>query len=294
MFEEHRGLKLSQLQRLKNPDRYIYTENYSKNRSGTFDQLHIQKKVVPVICTCTTTRKSKCHVHLLDLYISKLPSTILESKSLFYLRPLQNVPSDQAAPWYTTTPVGRNTLSLMIRNMCHDIGISGKKTNHSLRATSVTKMFQAQVPEKIIQERTGHRSLAPLRMYERTTEEQHKAASTILSSSFEQTFQQTLNTPQAPFQNSAPGQPSFNYNMTACTVNILQAPIQAPIMQAPMLTPMQAPMLTPMQAVMTPMQTQVQAVMTPMQQPIPSEEFSTFGISDKDIESFLKDLEKDL
>ena len=270
--EEHRGLKLSQLQRLKNPDRYIYTENYSKNRSGTFDQLHIQKKVVPVICTCTTTTKSKCHVHILDLYISKLPSTILESKSLFYLRPLQNVPSDQAAPWYTTTPVGKNTLALMIRNMCHDIGISGKKTNHSLRATSVTKMFQAQVPEKIIQERTGHRSLAALRMYERTTEEQHKAASTILSSSFEQTFQQTLNTPQAPFQKGAPGQPSFNYNMTACTVNILQAP-----------------MLTPMQAVMTPMQTQMQAVMTPMQQPIPSEELSTFGISDKDIESFLKD-----
>ena len=57
----------------------------------------------------------------------------------------------------------------MIKNMCRDAGISGKKTNHSLRATGTTEMFQAQVPEKIIQERTGHRSVAALRTYERTS-----------------------------------------------------------------------------------------------------------------------------
>ena len=32
-------------------------------------------------------------------------------------------------------------------------------TNHSLRATSTTLMFKGGVPEKLIQERTGHRSL---------------------------------------------------------------------------------------------------------------------------------------
>ena len=37
------------------------------------------------------------------------------------------------------------------------------------------------VPEKIIQERTGHRSLEALRTYERTTENQHKEVSTLLS-----------------------------------------------------------------------------------------------------------------
>ena len=38
--EEHRNLKLSQFERLQDPDRYVYHENCSKNRSGTFHQLH--------------------------------------------------------------------------------------------------------------------------------------------------------------------------------------------------------------------------------------------------------------
>ena len=39
--------------------------------------------------------------------------------------------------------------------MCEEAGIEGK-TNHSLRATGVTKMYLAGVPKKVIQERTGH------------------------------------------------------------------------------------------------------------------------------------------
>ena len=55
-----------------------------------------------------------------------------------------------------------------------------------------TEMVQAHVTEKIIQERTGHHSLAALRTYERTTEEQHRAVSTILSSSSHRSYEQTI------------------------------------------------------------------------------------------------------
>ena len=65
--------------------------------------------------------------------------------------------------------------------MCEKAKTNGNKTNHSLRASSETFLFDSGVPEKIIQERTGHRSLEPLRTYERTTEHQHKAVSTPLS-----------------------------------------------------------------------------------------------------------------
>ena len=44
--QEHRGLQLSQLKRFK--DRYVYYENTSKNRNGTFKQLRIKSKVVPL------------------------------------------------------------------------------------------------------------------------------------------------------------------------------------------------------------------------------------------------------
>lgn len=63
--------------------------------------------------------------------------------------------------------------------MFQQIGVTGK-TNHSLRATGASALFEANVPEKIIQERTGHRSLKALRLYERTTDEQHLGVSSIL------------------------------------------------------------------------------------------------------------------
>ena len=68
----------------------------------------------------------------------------------------------------------------MVKEMFQQIGISGK-TNHSLRATGASCLFEAKVPEKIVQERTGHRSLKALRIYERTTDEQHQEVSAILA-----------------------------------------------------------------------------------------------------------------
>ncbi len=63
--------------------------------------------------------------------------------------------------------------------MFAEVGIVGK-TNHSLRATGATRLFESNVPEKLIQERTGHRTTDALRKYERTSMAQEKAVSKIL------------------------------------------------------------------------------------------------------------------
>ena len=65
--------------------------------------------------------------------------------------------------------------------MCTEAGIP-RKTNHSLRATGATTLFQSKVPEKIIQKTTGHRSLEALRKYEHTSTEQHQAVSKVMMS----------------------------------------------------------------------------------------------------------------
>ena len=111
---------------------------------------------------------------LLDLYISKMPSSAKE-KDYFYLRPFDSVGSK----WYYASPVGEHKLATMVKDMFGQIGVTGK-TNHSLRATGASALFEANVPEKIIQERTGHRSLKALRLYERMTDEQHLEVSSIL------------------------------------------------------------------------------------------------------------------
>ena len=66
--EEHRDLK-----RNSSPDgrvRYTYTENTSKNRSGGFNQLDVPHKVVHQYED--PRAGPRCHVFLLDLYLSQI------------------------------------------------------------------------------------------------------------------------------------------------------------------------------------------------------------------------------
>ena len=58
--------------------------------------------------------------------------------------------------------------------MFTEIGIYGKS-----KVTGASTLFQVNVPEKIIPESTGHRSIKALRLYERKTGEQHQQASHI-------------------------------------------------------------------------------------------------------------------
>ena len=64
----------------------------------------------------------------------------------------------------------------MLKTMCFEAGVEGNKSNHSLRAYAATELFQAGIPEKVIQDRTGHRSLDGLRKYERISEKQKEEA----------------------------------------------------------------------------------------------------------------------
>jgi len=65
--------------------------------------------------------------------------------------------------------------------MCNAAGIEGKFTNHSLRASGATVLFQVEAPEKVIQEFTGHRSVKALQHYEKVASQQKQAACNILN-----------------------------------------------------------------------------------------------------------------
>ena len=56
---------------------------------------------------------------------------------------------------------------------------SGFFSNHSLRATCATRLYQAGVDEQLITERTGHTSLA-VRSYKRSSTQQSKAVCKIV------------------------------------------------------------------------------------------------------------------
>ena len=78
----------------------------------------------------------------------------------------------------TAAPV--KMLNSSVKDMTTEAGLTGNYTNHSLRATGATLLFDAGVPEAVIQRRTGHKSLEALRCYERTTETQIVQVSSLL------------------------------------------------------------------------------------------------------------------
>ena len=66
-------------------------------------------------------------------------------------------------------------------NMCEMANIPGYKTNHSLRATTATRLYSEGIDEQLVMERTGHRSIEGVQSYKRTFSEQQENISDILN-----------------------------------------------------------------------------------------------------------------
>ena len=106
----------------------------------------------------------------------------------------------------------------MVKEMCSDSGIGGNKTNHSLRATAASELFHAGVPEKVIQQRTGHLSLGGLRQYEKVTTTQQQAVCRVLSVNTNSTYDNEVSRMSLPSTSSAVSTKlTFNFSFTSCT-----------------------------------------------------------------------------
>ena len=137
-----------------NGNRYFtYREDLGlKTNKGGLKHRKCSPKVVNVYPIGNAVR---CPVRILYAYFCKLP--INRMCSALYLRPRTNYSGDY---WYTNQPVGVNKLQAMVKIVCKEAGLTGFYTNHSLRSTAATRMYNNSCPEQVIQEITGHRSLA--------------------------------------------------------------------------------------------------------------------------------------
>ena len=81
---------------------------------------------------------------IFDTYMSRLSLT--RKSNALYLRPKSNYAQD----WYIDAPVGINRLQSAVRELCREAGFSGYFTNHSLRATAATRMYNNGVEEQMI------------------------------------------------------------------------------------------------------------------------------------------------
>ena len=189
--QEHRALRHSpsQIELIEKPCQRAflkYTEDVSKNHQGGLKSRKCKTKVV--IHHENVQNPSRCFVNLYKLYNTKCPKD--RPEHAFYLQPLKSPTADC---WYNTVPIGHATLAGTIARICRQAGITGYKTNHSLRATAATRLYQAGINEQLIMETTGHYSLEGVRSYKRTNTEQQESVSDILSLAKKRTLTQTKN-----------------------------------------------------------------------------------------------------
>ena len=151
-----------------------YTEDISKNHPGGLKGRKITPKVV--LHHQNLDNPQRCFVRLFKMYRQMCPADA--PPDAFYLQPSKK-PSSSC--WYTKSPLGHSSLSTTVARLCKSAGIDGFKTNHSLRATATSRLYQSGVDEQLVMERTGHRSIEGVRSYKRTSDSQREALSDILN-----------------------------------------------------------------------------------------------------------------
>lgn len=118
-----------------------------------------------------------------------------------------------------------NTLKNILPDLSRKSGIGVHYTNHSLRATSITRMFNNGLPEKLIAEMSGHKSVKALRCYERTSSAQQQAVTASvnavnqdknLMADKEEKHSSSMEPTSESLKNAAQ---SFSGNFTNCTIN---------------------------------------------------------------------------
>ena len=175
---EHRRLRHSpaQIQLFEPGERayLVYREDVSKTNQGGLASR--KRKPKEVYQYANLENPSRCFVRIYKLYNSKCPTD--RPKNAFYLTPLGR---PKESVWYSRTPLGHNVLGKIVTDMMKQAGYDGHYTNHSLRVSLATRLFDAQVDEQLIMSRTGHSSTDGVRAYKRASSHLKKVTSDVLN-----------------------------------------------------------------------------------------------------------------
>ena len=147
-----------------------YTD-ISKNRPGRLKGRNVEPKTV--YHHANMSNPDVCFARLFKKYVSMCPDCPAELNA-FYMMP-SSKPTKVC--WYTSRPLGHNTLTKTICRLCRAAAICEFKTNHSLRASAATTLYQHGVDEQLLMERTRHRSLEGVSSCIRTSNEQRETLS---------------------------------------------------------------------------------------------------------------------
>ena len=81
--------------------------------------------------------------------------------------------------WYAGQVVGENSIAKVVKEIMKEAKIEGFFTNHSLRRSGGTQLFNAGINRKLVKEATGHKSDA-VDAYQVTSDEQRHTMSKVI------------------------------------------------------------------------------------------------------------------
>ena len=152
----------------------VYTEdNVTKTKDRGLKHMHKNRKIVWIYPNKTDV--NRCTVRLVDKYLSLCPSYV--RKPNFYSRSLEKI---NPAQWYRHQVLGQNKIQELVKTLLKNAKLDRYFTNHSLRRSGTTRLFQAGVNRKLIKEFTGHVSNA-VDAYSITSDSQQGQISNILA-----------------------------------------------------------------------------------------------------------------
>ena len=175
--DEHRSLDCSQFE--VSQGKIAFYGRTSKTYKGDLSNLNSKAKIIEHF----DSEKFNISFYYAE-YLQ-----LIGNDGPFYRKPLDNL-MDQLR--YSKQVIGVNNLSKYIPRICALAEISGNFTSHSGKVSLATQLYDKGVPEKLIQERTGHRSTTCLRLYNRTTEAQKRGVSDNLNPIINQNDTQTI------------------------------------------------------------------------------------------------------
>ena len=136
----------------------VYKEDVSKTNKGGLNSC--RKVPKEVVHYANASNHTRCFVRLYKLYLSKCP--LDRPNNDFYQTPLCRPKGDI---WYSKVPIGQNKLQKTVPNLMKEGGYQGYYTNHSLRVSIATRLFNKCVDEQLIMARTGHSSTDGVQAY---------------------------------------------------------------------------------------------------------------------------------
>ena len=152
------------------PTLVLNGERVSKSRQGS--NPHHVRFGVPELKSLKDTER--CPVTIFLKYLEKRPANMQHDDAPMFLRPVKGSQKDprkkmkSPRPWFNKTPLGRNSVSLLVRTMVGFAGINTanrKLTNSSIRKMTVTTLNEAGFSPADIVLYTGHRNQSSLINY---------------------------------------------------------------------------------------------------------------------------------